>query len=307
MSENLSPAVLDEVHPRIRGEDTDWSAIDHLLRGSPPHTRGRSADIEDGYSVQRFTPAYAGKIRQNQPGICRRQVHPRIRGEDYAADRKGSPETGSPPHTRGRFLTVMHRAERLGFTPAYAGKIACNRKCTARPRVHPRIRGEDLSDTVPHMPAGGSPPHTRGRFSGIRLAAVPIKVHPRIRGEDVEVPAGIFAGDGSPPHTRGRFLCGLASGPFAGFTPAYAGKIAAAFDLYLQDEVHPRIRGEDMRPAEFQLPEPGSPPHTRGRFDGQIYVNRHERFTPAYAGKICPLRMPCIPQTVHPRIRGEDL
>ena len=272
MSENLSPAVLDEVHPRIRGEDTDWSAIDHLLRGSPPHTRGRSADIEDGYSVQRFTPAYAGKIRQNQPGICRRQVHPRIRGEDYAADRKGSPETGSPPHTRGRFLTVMHRAERLGFTPAYAGKIACNRKCTARPRVHPRIRGEDLSDTVPHMPAGGSPPHTRGRLRRLstctfRTRFTPAyagkicalrnfnsrsQVHPRIRGEDLTGKFTSIGMNGSPPHTRGRSVRCVCPAYRRRFTPAYAGKIYKNFPVFSDEKVHPRIRGEDPFPRNVE-------------------------------------------------------
>ena len=54
--------VKTEVHPRIRGEDSagiqDFSGV----QGSPPHTRGRSGVLGDFLSMERFTPAYAGKI-----------------------------------------------------------------------------------------------------------------------------------------------------------------------------------------------------------------------------------------------------
>ena len=49
-----------QVHPRIRGEYRRCTPTSIPALGSPPHTRGIPADIEDGYSVQRFTPAYAG-------------------------------------------------------------------------------------------------------------------------------------------------------------------------------------------------------------------------------------------------------
>ena len=53
-------SLLPQVHPRIRGEYFYRLTKFFAFPGSPPHTRGIPADIEDGYSVQRFTPAYAG-------------------------------------------------------------------------------------------------------------------------------------------------------------------------------------------------------------------------------------------------------
>ena len=73
--------------------------------------------------LERFTPAYAGKIGGRLSQFYRLGVHPRIRGEDYNPPRGTACRMGSPPHTRGRFDDFI--APRLGFrfTPAYAGKI----------------------------------------------------------------------------------------------------------------------------------------------------------------------------------------
>ena len=51
-------------------------------------------------------------------------------------------------------------------------------------------------------------------------------------------------------------------------------------------QVHPRIRGEDSGVKALDAEGRGSPPHTRGRFVGRIFLNLLGRFTPAYAGKI---------------------
>ena len=110
----------------------------------------------------RFTPAYAGNTDDD---CCRglvSQVHPRIRGEYLNFTRWRRRQKGSPPHTRGirsrcRFL---HRL--FGFTPAYAGNTFFHFKSPCHAWVHPRIRGEYSSKTLPNTPVVGSPPHTRG-------------------------------------------------------------------------------------------------------------------------------------------------
>ena len=70
------------VHPRIRGEDTASAVIQSCIRGSPPHTRGRSNAEESTEPPKGFTPAYAGKINRRGRDDKIVQVHPRIRGED---------------------------------------------------------------------------------------------------------------------------------------------------------------------------------------------------------------------------------
>ena len=70
------------VHPRIRGEDAGRDGARRLSGGSPPHTRGRY-DIRDAENVvNRFTPAYAGKMTPFALLSIISEVHPRIRGED---------------------------------------------------------------------------------------------------------------------------------------------------------------------------------------------------------------------------------
>ena len=71
-----------KVHPRIRGEDSDWFSSPPSFAGSPPHTRGRLCSIDSYIGHLGFTPAYAGKIEKGRPGGRRNGVHPRIRGED---------------------------------------------------------------------------------------------------------------------------------------------------------------------------------------------------------------------------------
>ena len=79
------------VHPRIRGEDAQYTATSTRISGSPPHTRGRFDVPPCLLGLAGFTPAYAGKI------------NPRIRGEDQPPRTRGRCSQGSPPHTRGRF------------------------------------------------------------------------------------------------------------------------------------------------------------------------------------------------------------
>ena len=131
--------------------------------GSPPHTRGRSTSITLHSFLLRFTPAYAGKIRTGRPRSAHQWVHPRIRGEDRGPHHGQVRLRGSPPHTRGRLEPLQNQAQKLGFTPAYAGKISRNYQSTCKNRVHPRIRGEDAFIITADDGYVGSPPHTRGR------------------------------------------------------------------------------------------------------------------------------------------------
>ena len=151
------------VHPRIRGEDSQPPAAHSPQRGSPPHTRGRFSDKKWRRQASRFTPAYAGKIVPEKPTHSRRQVHPRIRGEDNQNVLANVKSMGSPPHTRGRSDLCLHFPDAHGFTPAYAGKICACRPTRLFSEVHPRIRGEDSPAEMRKLRRAGSPPHTRGR------------------------------------------------------------------------------------------------------------------------------------------------
>ena len=232
------------VHPRIRGEYSQKPTGKQLALGSPPHTRGILCHDTGGRQAER--------------------VHPRIRGEYSRGPVKGRQVLGSPPHTRG--IPGQRTPCRLavGFTPAYAGNTRIVRSHVTRCQVHPRIRGEYPSPQNSATCHKGSPPHTRGiqrtnlivsvnqgftpAYAGNTANCVMLqlhqKVHPRIRGEYLPLSRGRRRGLGSPPHTRGirDFIPEIHRR--VRFTPAYAGNTSCVISVLIDNQVHPRIRGE---------------------------------------------------------------
>ena len=70
---------------------------------------------------------------------------------------------------------------------------------------------------------------------------------------------------------------------------------------------HPRMRGEDPVVRESDSPSAGSPPHARGRLEGDHLIVRYTRITPACAGKTMRRTSRSTLRRDHPRMRGEDL
>ena len=89
-------------HPRIRGEKQKMACKELLLMGSPPHTRGKVFNNYDNFSINRITPAYAGKSLLSGKLFPASWDHPRIRGEKHRAIATQKGKEGSPPHTRGK-------------------------------------------------------------------------------------------------------------------------------------------------------------------------------------------------------------
>ena len=74
-------SVIDEVHPRIRGEYSAQVSAACAEWGSPPHTRGIPSQAVKVTAPKGFTPAYAGNTYPETKKATELKVHPRIRGE----------------------------------------------------------------------------------------------------------------------------------------------------------------------------------------------------------------------------------
>ena len=133
-----------EAHPRIRGEYGPVLAYPVAVAGSPPHSRGILRDQVVQEAEARLTPAFAG----NTVGWAReyqvREAHPRIRGEYQEIVTQPFADRGSPPHSRGIQSLLTLTLTLVGLTPAFAGNTETTCARSARPRAHPRIRGEYL-------------------------------------------------------------------------------------------------------------------------------------------------------------------
>ena len=171
----------------------------------------------------------------------------------------------------------------------------------------------------------GSPPHMRGKVSGISAAKTwdritpayagkspqctdfcPVRRdHPRICGEKSWPTLTPKAGRGSPPHMRGKVWWNGRNNIRTRITPAYAGKSELAFvhGRYRQD--HPRICGEKGTIADYMGIPTGSPPHMRGKGAFQERMSNTAGITPAYAGKSQGSNDNVNQQRDHPRICGE--
>ena len=88
-------------HPRVRGEQGEARVVDLREQGSPPRARGAGYLTACRRAFGGITPACAGsrppgRWLSGPPGD-----HPRVRGEQEAADRDIDSPEGSPPRARG--------------------------------------------------------------------------------------------------------------------------------------------------------------------------------------------------------------
>ena len=125
--------------------------------------RGRVPGIRKDLERMGITPAYAGKSRKN--GTCNRQIwdHPRVCGEELSAIGGMYYELGSPPRMRGRVIRGLATRITSGITPAYAGKSHHLPAHTGKIRDHPRVCGEEFTQSATKTTIPGSPPRMRGR------------------------------------------------------------------------------------------------------------------------------------------------
>ncbi len=155
------------VHPRVRGDDLEWTAQDECLGGSPPRAWGRSGLWVLSLFARRFTPACVGTMWVAARCCVAAPVHPRVRGDDKRIDAEKQIIGGSPPRAWGRSLVGVSQEAAVRFTPACVGTIFAGVVATIPSSVHPRVRGDDVAYRWKRMKANGSPPRAWGRFLGV--------------------------------------------------------------------------------------------------------------------------------------------
>ena len=192
---------------------------------------------------------------------------------------------GSPPHMRGKGKSLCDDLQRVGITPAYAGK----RRLRSRPgdgrKDHPRVCGEKRIFRFKLTPIVGSPPRMRGKglsafrrshrkgitpaYAGKRHSAMHPETfcrdHPRVCGEKVSGSSSRKSFTGSPPRMRGKGTDTLAGRDLHRITPAYAGKSCQERKGWKAAQDHPRVCGEKADIMSFAVNELGSPPRMRGK------------------------------------------
>ena len=150
-------------HPRVGGEKLLQFALPLLLTGSPPRGRGKGRPPCTVQTIQRITPAWAGKRRNRGCCAAGKGDHPRVGGEKRCSGNTRIRPRGSPPRGRGKASLMLLMASATRITPAWAGKSTSYLRSETWWRDHPRVGGEKLHTFSENFPFSGSPPRGRGK------------------------------------------------------------------------------------------------------------------------------------------------
>ena len=95
------------------------------ITGSPPQVRGKRWGDSSHAPIERITPAGAGKTEFANIYNHLQQDHPRRCGENFRIINIVQRIKGSPPQVRGKPVDLNEIAQKIGITPAGAGKTYC--------------------------------------------------------------------------------------------------------------------------------------------------------------------------------------
>ena len=150
-------------HPRTCGEKINILRDYPKCKGSPPHMQGKASVATNAPPIERITPAHAGKRWHINYIRSRLGDHPRTCGEKFYRIASRILIGESPPHMRGKVLSVLGYPLPVRITPAHAGKRKSNKERSHYAKDHPRTCGEKERAGSEKSCVLGSPPHMRGK------------------------------------------------------------------------------------------------------------------------------------------------
>ena len=208
---------------------------------------------------------------------------------------------------RGKLFKVKVRIGKARITPACAGKTSEFVLKSIGAEDHPRVCGENSTNSDKAASMLGSPPRVRGKplrfihlLHSVRITPACAgktnkdsngweftKDHPRVCGENRSAHHADGFCKGSPPRVRGK-LCGFElPNAVKRITPACAGKTTSICSGLSSFWDHPRVCGENDFIIFSNDEGKGSPPRVRGKRESRRKSIPANRITPACAGKTC--------------------
>ena len=160
--EKLRDEGLLEDHPRVCGEQVEFSGATPYDVGSPPRVRGTAKSGSLRSLSAGITPACAGNSLSLVLPCSAEKYHPRVCGEQLAQLGLVQSVKGSPPRVRGTVPSVAVNVPDKRITPACAGNSPVPSQPPSPHEDHPRVCGEQLFASYPVASEVGSPPRVRG-------------------------------------------------------------------------------------------------------------------------------------------------
>ena len=130
-------------HPRVCGKNNPRSVMQLKGWGSPPRVREELCIRLFIRTIDRITPACAGRTSGVIADIDRTKDHPRVCGKNYFGIFAEEIMTGSPPRVREERRSGEPLARFLGITPACAGRTTGWALIGGQKKDHPRVCGKN--------------------------------------------------------------------------------------------------------------------------------------------------------------------
>ena len=152
-------------HPRARGENFLFLAMNNSILGTSPRTRGKPGRTAQKGLGRRNIPAHAGKTLDCGAEHNSGREHPRARGENFDGSKVDWEVEGTSPRTRGKLTGVAMVPFPAWNIPAHAGKTPRAPPGRSHCWEHPRARGENVRSYIFGVLGVGTSPRTRGKRS----------------------------------------------------------------------------------------------------------------------------------------------
>ena len=167
------------------------------------------------------------------------------------------------------------------------------------------MRGTELQIVRPVCGLGITPACAGNRLWQHRAIAAHGD-HPRVCGEQFDQRLQPLHAIGSPPRVRGTDEFADQDTQKERITPACAGNSTGHYSAPPISKDHPRVCGEQLRPASILWLHWGSPPRVRGTGFPAASLCSISRITPACAGNSPGAAFARLIFKDHPRVCGEQ-
>ena len=193
---------MPTAHPRVCGENPPGRGRGCRGRGSSPRVRGKLLEGRGDLGRHGLIPACAGKTGRGRRCRGCPGAHPRVCGENSAADSFVRLTTGSSPRVRGKLREEGLGADDRGLIPTCAGKTPGCGGAVVEGWAHPRVCGENAGVWGRRCGGLGSSPRVRGKQHVIPSLVAAGRLIPACAGKTVVPFLGLVS---SAAHPR---VCG---------------------------------------------------------------------------------------------------
>ena len=167
------------------GEQKKRNLSRSIVWGSPPRVRGTVVRALAAHQIPGITPACAGNSCRQRGSVQDFQDHPRVCGEQGNLPATFFSNAGSPPRVRGTVLFSVRRTSCYRITPACAGNSLISLPNQLATWDHPRVCGEQQTQTSSQTMGLGSPPRVRGTASSGISICPNIRITPACAGNRI--------------------------------------------------------------------------------------------------------------------------